>query len=57
MATDYDDDDSYNNMAVVDDYYNSNFDITNNFTIGNNNFTIGNNNFTLGNNNFTIGNF
>ena len=48
---DYDDDDSYNNMAIVDDYYNSNFDITNN------NFTIGNNNFTIGNNNFTIGNF
>ncbi|OEU23323.1 hypothetical protein FRACYDRAFT_267502 [Fragilariopsis cylindrus CCMP1102] len=48
---DYDDDDSYNNMAVVDDYYNSNFDITNN------NFTIGNNNFTIGNNNFTLGNF
>ena len=45
---DYDDDDSYN-MAVIDDYYNSNFDITNNFTIGNNNFTIGNNNFTIGN--------
>ena len=43
FAANYDyDDDSYN-MAVVDDYYNSNFDITNNnFTIGNNNFTIGN---------------